>query len=416
MRLPFHLLAKPTGATCNLDCRYCFFLSKEALYPNERTRMDGETLDSYIRQLLESQDSPEINVAWQGGEPTLMGLDFFASAIGCVDRHRKPGQRIQHTIQTNGVMLDDAWAAFFKQHGFLVGLSVDGPKAMHDAYRVNKGGTGTFDRVMRGFEALRRRQVDVNILCTIHAANADHPLEVYRFFRDELHAEFIQFIPIVERSTAELLPLANQGWGERPGGARPLYTQSGSLVTDRTVGAEQFGRFMVAIFDEWVRRDVGKVYVQTFDAALGSWLGQYSLCIFAPTCGTALALEHNGDLYSCDHYVEPAHRLGNIRQTPLIRLVASDQQRKFGQDKQDTLPSYCLGCEVRFACNGECPRNRFIRTPNGEQGLNYLCAGYKLFFKHIDRPMRIMAGLLKQGRYADEILQMTDAEAGGYLA
>jgi uncharacterized protein len=415
VRLPFHLLAKPSGAACNLDCKYCFFLSKEALYPDGRTRMDGETLDSYIRQLLESQDGPEITVAWQGGEPTLMGLDFFTGAVDCVRRHLRPGQRVQHTIQTNGVLVDDALAAFFKRHGFLVGLSVDGPQPMHDAYRVNKGGTGTFDRVMRGFETLRRHQVDVNILCTIHAANGDHPLAVYRFFRDELRAEYIQFIPIVERSTPELLPLANQGWGERPGAERPLYTQAGSLVTDRSVGAEQFGRFMVAVFDEWLRRDVGRVFVQTFDAALGSWLGRYSLCIFAPTCGNALALEHNGDLYSCDHYVEPAYRLGNIKETPLIRLVASDRQAKFGQDKRDTLPAYCLACDVRFACNGECPRNRFIRTPDGEPGLNYLCAGYKLFFRHIDRPMRIMARLLRQGRYADEIMQMTEEQAEALL-
>jgi uncharacterized protein len=415
VRLPFHLLAKPSGAACNLDCKYCFFLSKEALYPGQRSRMDAETLDSYIRQLLAAQEGPEINVAWQGGEPTLMGLDFFESAVACVKRHAEPGQKVQHTIQTNGVLVDDAWAAFFKRHGFLVGLSVDGPKPMHDAYRVNKGGTGTFDRVMRGFETLRRHQVDVNILCTIHAANGDHPLEVYRFFRDELRAEFIQFIPIVERATPELLPLANQGWGERPGAERPLYTQAGSLVTDRSVGAEQFGRFMIAVFDEWQRRDVGKVFVQTFDAALGSWLGRYSLCIFAPTCGNALALEHNGDVYSCDHYVEPAHRLGNIKETPLIRLVASDRQAKFGQDKRDTLPAYCRACDVRFACNGECPRNRFTRAPDGEPELNYLCAGYRLFFRHIDRPMRIMACLLRLGRYADEIMQMTEEQAEALL-
>ena len=401
---PFHLLAKPAGAACNLDCKYCFFLSKETLYPGATLRMSDEMLDTYVRQLLESNPAPEVNIAWQGGEPTLMGLDFFRRSIECVERHRKPGQKILHTIQTNGVLLNDEWCAFFKQHGFLVGLSVDGPEAMHDAYRVNKGGAGTFAQVMRGYATLRRHEVDVNILCTIHAANAGHPLEVYRFFRDELRSGYVQFIPIVERVTPELLPIANFGWGKPAEGARPLYTQNGSLVTERSVGAESFGRFLLAIFDEWVKRDVGKVFVQTFDLALGSWLGQHNLCIFSPTCGDALALEHNGDLYSCDHFVEPDYRLGNIQQAPMIELVASERQRKFGRDKFESLPKYCRECEVLFACFGECPRNRFITTPDGEPGLNYLCAGYKLFFKHIDRPMRVMAGLLRQGRYADEIM------------
>ncbi len=403
----FHLLAKPTGATCNLDCKYCFFLSKELLYPGERSRMSEETLEAYIQGLLQSHPAPEVNVAWQGGEPTLMGLDFFRRSIELVDKYSRPGQKIQHTIQTNGLLLDDAWCSFFKENAFLVGLSVDGPRSMHDAYRVNKGGGGSFDEVMRAWEMLRRHAVDVNILCTIHAANGDHPLEVYRFFRDDLQARFMQFIPIVERVTQDLLAIADGGWGERPGGERPLYTQRGGLVTGRSVGAEQFGRFMTAIFDEWVGHDVGTVFVQTFDVALGSWLGQHNLCIFSPTCGNALAVEHNGDLYSCDHYVEPGYKLGNIKETPLGELVDSDQQRAFGRAKLETLPQYCRDCEVLFACYGECPRNRFIDTPDGEPGLNYLCAGYRQFFNHIDAPMRIMADLLRQGRYADEIMKIS---------
>jgi uncharacterized protein len=408
--LMFHVLAKPTGAICNLDCKYCFFLSKEMLYPGDRFRMSDELLQAYIRQLLEAQPLGEVNVAWQGGEPTLMGIEFFQRAIGYVEQYRQPGQSILHTIQTNGTLLDDDWCAFFKQHRFLVGLSVDGPKPMHDAYRVDKHGAGSFDQVMRGFEVLRRHEVDVNILCTIHAANADHPLEVYRFFRDDLQAGYLQFIPIVERTTEALIPIANLGWGKRPGGDRPLYTQHGAQVTDRSVRAEQFGRFLIAIFDEWVRRDVGKVFVQSFDVALGSWLGQHNLCIFSPTCGNALALEHNGDLYSCDHYVEPDYLLGNIRDTPMGELVASPKQRAFGQHKLDSLPKYCRECEVLFACYGECPRNRFITTPDGEPGLNYLCAGYKLFFNHIDPAMRTMAGLLRQGRFADEIMQLPNTQ------
>jgi len=285
------------------------------LYPGDRFRMSDELLKTYIQQLIEAQPLGELNIAWQGGEPTLMGIDFFRRAIVYVEKYRKPGQSVLYTIQTNGTLLTDEWCAFFREHHFLVGLSVDGPKPMHDAYRVDKRGRGSFDDVMRAYDALRRYNVDVNILCTIHAANADFPLEVYRFFRDELHAAYMQFIPIVERTTEALIPLANLGWGKRPGGDRPLYIQHGAQVTDRSVGAEQFGRFLIAIFDEWVRLDVGKVFVQTFDVALGSWVGQHNLCIFSPTCGDAVALEHNGDLYSCDHYVEPEYRLGNIRET-----------------------------------------------------------------------------------------------------
>ena len=406
----FHLLSKPTGAICNLDCKYCFFLSKEALYPGSSLRMTDEVLEAYIRQLLEAHQAPEVNVAWPGGEPTLMGLEFFKRSIEYVEKYRKPGQQILHTIQTNGVLLDDDWGAFFKAHKFLVGLSVDGPRAMHDAYRVNKGGQGSFDQVMRGWECLRRHGVDVNILCTLHAANADHPVEVYRFFRDELHAEHLQFIPIIERATPETLPLANQGWGERPGGDRPLYVQAGNLVTERSVTAEQYGGFLIGVFEEWVRRDVGKVYVQMFDVTLGAHVGRYSLCIHSPTCGLALAMEHNGDLYSCDHFVEPKYLLGNIQQTPMLDLVVSDQQRRFGQDKLDTLPKYCLECDVRFACHGGCPKDRFITTPDGEPGLNYLCAGYKAFFTHVNKPMQIMADLLRRGRYADEVMGILAGE------
>lgn len=407
----FHLLVKPTGAICNLDCTYCFFLSKEMLYPGSRFRMADELLELYIRQLIASQPlAPEINVAWQGGEPTLMGLDFFKRSLELVETYRRPGQKILHSIQTNGTRIDDEWAAFFKQHNFLVGLSVDGPKKLHDAYRVNKGGAGSFHQVMSGWEALLRHGVDFNILCTLHAANAGHPVEVYRFFRDELQAQFIQFIPIVERASEETLSIANQGWSQRPGGERPLYRQFGHLVTERSVRPEQYGRFLIGVFEEWVRRDVGKVYVQSFDVALGSWLGQHNLCVVAPTCGNALALEHNGDLYSCDHFVEPDFLLGNIRDTHMTELVASPKQRQFGQDKYDSLPQFCRDCEVLFACYGDCPRNRFIRTPDGEPGLNYLCAGYKLFYNHVDRPMRVMANLLRQGRYADEIMQLYAAE------
>ena len=299
------------------------------------------------------------------------------------------------------------WAAFFAEHKFLIGLSVDGPRHLHDTYRVDKGGQGSFDQVMEGWRALAARNVDVNILCTVHNANGDHPLEVYTFFRDELGAKFVQFIPIVERVTSELLPIANMGWGERGSDPRPLYITEGHHVTGRSIGSEQWGRFLVGVFDEWIKKDVGTVFVQMFDAALASWVGAPpSMCVFAETCGNALAIEHNGDLYSCDHFVEPKHLLGNIKDVHMLQLVSSPQQAAFGLAKRDTLPNYCRECDVRFACHGECPKNRFINTPDGEPGLNYLCAGYMAFFKHVDGPMKMMADLLRQGRYADEVMAL----------
>jgi uncharacterized protein len=400
----FHVLAKPTGAVCNLDCTYCFFLSKEALYPESDFRMKDDLLEMYVRQLLESQ--PErVQVAWQGGEPTLMGLEFFERMMALVAKYRRPGQAVEHSIQTNGTRLDDAWCAFFKQHGFLVGLSVDGPRARHDTYRVDKGGRGTFSQVMRGWELLKKYGVETNILCTVHAANVEHGVEVYRFFRDGLGARFMQFIPIVERVAKDMVPVANLGWGTRAGEVRPLYVQAGDRVTERSVEPEALGKFLVEIFEEWVRRDVGRVYVQMFDVTLGAHVGQYTLCVFSPTCGDAVALEHTGDLYSCDHFVEPGYRLGNIREEHMADLVGSARQRTFGLAKRDLLPRYCRECSVRFACNGGCPKDRFAVTPDGEAGLNYLCAGYKRFFEHVDGPMRRMAKLLEAERPPAEIMR-----------
>ncbi len=415
----FHLLAKPTGATCNLDCEYCFFLSKEMLYPGSRFRMADEMLEAYVRQLIEAHRTTEIVVAWQGGEPTLMGLDFFRRSIAYQEKYRPPAATILNTIQTNGTLIDDEWAAFFKQHNFLVGISIDGPREMHDRYRVDKGGHPTFDKVMRGLRALQRHGVEFNVLTTLHAANAGHGREVYRFLRDECGARFIQFIPIIERVPDDMIvPLAEIGVRTVPAPHtswrdRPLYTQQGRHVTDRSIQPQQYGQFLIDVFEEWVRRDVGTVYVQMFDVALANWVGEPpSLCIHSETCGLALAMEHNGDVYSCDHFVEPAYRLGNIAETPLVELVASPQQAAFGRAKRDTLPAYCRQCDVRFACHGGCPKDRFITTPDGEPGLNYLCAGYKAFFHHVDRPMRIMGELLRRGRAPAEIMQLYAAQDG----
>ena len=401
----FHVMAKPTGAICNLDCEYCFFLSKEMLYPGSRFRMAEDLQETYVRQLLEAHaEAPEVVVDWQGGEPTLMGLDFFRRSIELERRYAQPGQRILNTVQTNGTLLDDDWGAFLKENDFLVGISIDGPPAMHDAYRVDKGGKPTFDRVIRGLDVLKRHQVDWNVLTTIHAVNGDHGAEVYRFLRDDLGAEYIQFIPIIERATPETLEVADAGWGSGVHG-RPLYTQDGSLVTHRSVSPEQYGRFMIDVFEEWVRRDIGTVYVQMFDTALANWYGEPGgMCVHAETCGEQLALEHNGDLYSCDHYVEPDYLLGNVRERPLLELVALPQQRKFGQDKRDSLTQFCLDCDVRFACNGGCPKDRFATSPYGEPGQHYLCPGYKAFFEHIRRPMESMVELLRAGRAPSELM------------
>ena len=412
----FHLLAKPTGAICNLDCTYCFFLSKEMLYPGSRFRMADDLLETYLRQLIEAHErSPEVMVAWQGGEPTMMGLDFFRRSVELAEDLKRPGQRVVYTIQTNGTLLDDEWGAFFKEHDFLVGLSIDGPREIHDAFRVDKGGKGSFDRVMAGLAVLQRHDVEWNALTTIHTANQDRGGEVYRFLRDECGARFMQFIPIIERATIETLPAANAGWGASVED-RPLYVQDGALVTERSISPVGFGRFLIDVFEDWVRRDIGEVYVQMFDVALANWHGEPpGLCIHSETCGLALALEHTGDLYSCDHFVEPAYKLGNIRDTRMIDLIVLPQQQAFGQAKRDTLPRFCLDCDVRFACHGGCPKDRFTLTPDGEPGLHYLCPSYKAFFHHIEPVMRQMCDLLRADRAPSELVQTyatADAKRG----
>jgi len=349
--------------------------------------MTDELLQAYIKQTIESQNGPEVAVAWQGGEPTLMGLAFFRRSIELEKKYQRPGTTITNTIQTNGTLINEDWCSFFKANHFLVGLSIDGPKELHDFYRVDKGGHGTFDRVVRAAKLMQRFDVDFNILTTVNSHNANYPLEVYKFLRDELKVKFIQFIPIVEHETQSGL-------------------QESDEVTSRSITAEQWGHFLITVFDEWVRHDVGEVFVQMFDSALASWYGvNPGLCIFSEKCGNALALEHNGDLYSCDHFVDPDYLLGNILNDPLAELVTSQKQQKFGDDKYDTLPDYCLRCKVRFACNGECPKNRFIKTPAGQAGLNYLCAGYRAFFNHIDQPMRFMALKLRLNQAPSDIVK-----------
>jgi uncharacterized protein len=399
-------LAKPIGPICNLDCKYCFYLEKESLYPQvAKWSMRDDVLESYIRQYIESHDTPVISFAWQGGEPTLLGVDYFRRVVELEKRYAN-GKQIENAFQTNGVLLNEVWAEFFKENRFLIGISIDGPRELHDAYRVDKGGKPTFDRVVRGIETLKQHGVDFNTLTTVHRANAEQPLEVYRFLK-ECGSGFMQFIPIVERiaheTTADGLHLISPDFAGQ------------AKVAPWSVEPLQFGKFLCAIFDEWVRKDVGRYYVQLFDISLEMWAGmEASLCIFRRTCGDALAIEHCGDLYSCDHFVYPKNRLGNIMESPLEELVESEQQRHFGEAKASTLPEYCLNCDVRFACNGECPKHRFLKTPDGEPGLNYLCAGYKLFFHHADPYMRFMTSELRSQRAPANVMRwaaMEDARA-----
>jgi uncharacterized protein len=396
----FHLLTKPIGPICNLDCKYCFYLEKEKLYPGEtQWRMSDAVLTEYVRQYIQSQPGPEINFAWQGGEPTLLGVDFFRKAVA-LQKQFAGSKQINNAIQTNGTLLDDEWCTFLAKNQFLVGLSVDGPAELHDKYRVDKRQEPTFGKVMRGLECLKKHGVQFNTLTVVNRQNSQHPLEVYRFLK-EIGSEFLQFIPLVERAA----PADATGDFAAP----PLPGQSYDLspVTPWSVEAEQYGNFLCAIFDEWVRHDVGKTYVQLFDVALGNWMGLgSSLCVFAEKCGAALAIEHNGDVYSCDHYVYPRYRLGNVMNHSLGAMVNSPEQLRFGNDKAETLPKYCRECEVRFACHGECPKHRFIRTPDGEPGLNYLCAAYKKFFHHIDQPMKTMGWLLENDQAPARIMEL----------
>ena len=401
----FHVLTKPIGPICNLDCTYCFYLEKQSLYPEEKSwRMNDVVLESYIRQYIHSQPGPEVHFAWQGGEPTLLGVEFFQKAVALQKKHAG-GKQIDNALQTNGTLLDDRWCEFLAANRFLVGLSIDGPRELHDRYRVDKGQKPTFDAVMRGLAFLKKHRVEFNTLTVVNRANSQEPLKVYRFLK-EIGSGFLQFIPLVERLPASLTAAPGLTFAEPPDPAHPAGTTS--PVTPESVEAGQYGEFLCGIFNEWVRQDVGKVFVQLFDVALGNWMGLgSSLCVFAEKCGSALAIEHNGDVYSCDHYVYPKFRLGNILNQRLGEMVRSGQQTRFGHDKRASLPQYCRSCEVRFACHGECPKHRFMTTPDGEPGLNYLCPAYKQFFHHIDPYMHTMGQLLNAGRAAADIMRMS---------
>ena len=356
----FQVFAKPVGTSCNLACGYCYYLKKDGLHPDGAPpRMADDVLESYIAQHIAASPDEIIRFSWHGGEPTAFGLDAFRRITAIQRKHRPAGRAIANGLQTNGTLLDEDWGRFLAAEGFSVGLSLDGPRELHDRFRRTKDGKPTFDLAMRGYEILRRNSVATDILCVVSAANVRSPLDVFRFFKS-IEASYVSFLPLVERLEA-----------------------APSAVSADSVPSAAWGDFLCAVFDEWVENDIGRIKVQIFEEAARTAFGQdHSLCIFRPTCGDIPVIERNGDFYSCDHFVDAAHRLGNIRETPFAALLESPAQRAFGQAKLDALPRICLSCEVRAMCHGECPKNRFLQTPDGEAGWNYLCPGYRRFFNH----------------------------------
>lgn len=371
--LPFHVMVKPIGPVCNLDCGYCYYLHKDGLYPqSEDFRMRPDVLEHFIQDYIAASPGPRVDFAWQGGEPTLMGLDFFRRVVALQEKFLPLGVRCTNALQTNGTLLDEQWCAFLREQRFLVGISLDGPARCHDAYRVDKAGRPTHAAVERGLALLQSHGVEYNVLCTVNRFNSTHPLEVYRYFR-ERGVGWLQFIPIVEHL-------------------------GGMQVSERSVLPEDYGAFLIAVFDEWVRHDIGTVFVQLFEEWASVWAGMPAgLCVLRETCGRALAMEHNGDVYACDHFVSPEYRLGNLAQTPLAELAAAATQEAFGTEKREGLPAACRACAYRFACNGGCPKDRFARSDDGEDGLNYLCAGYRGFLAHADPYLRRLATLWRRG-------------------
>jgi len=372
----FQIFVKPAGAVCNLDCQYCYYRDKSSLYPDAgASNMTESLLEEYIVQHFEAAPGPEIDFSWHGGEPTTRGVGFFQKAVELQRKHRPAGWRVRNGIQTNGVLLDEEWCRFLAREGFSIGLSLDGPAELHDPYRVTRGGKPTHALAMRAYELLRRMEIHTDILCVVHNLNVRSPLTVYRFFR-EIGCQYLGFLPAVERSP------------ETPGGVSP-----------HTPPAEEYGTFLCKIFDEWIGRDAGRIMIQSFEEAARPLLGiEHSLCVFRETCGQIPVLEHNGDLFPCDHFVDREHRLGNIRETPLSQLLGGEAQQNFGNAKRDALPRYCRECEVLAMCNGGCPKYRFIRTPDGEPGLNYLCPGLKRFFLHSRAPLASMISRQRDSR------------------
>lgn len=435
-QLPFAVVTKPTGAACNLDCKYCFFLSKELLYNARQQTMSEATLELYIQRFLQAQPDGNVTMLWQGGEPTLRGLDFYKLALKLCDKYRRPGQVVKHALQTNGTLINAEWARFLFDNDFLVGISLDGPEEYHDTYRVNRAGRPTQKMVLKGWEHLQNYGVKCNILCTIHHANQDHGQEVYRYFRDSLGADFIQFIPIVERVNDKDLAQAEAGWRSRKDRNLSnekvglLYRQQGQTVTSRSVEPEKYGGFLLEVFNEWIRHDVGKVFVQDFDAALAAMFGQISNCVHASSCGNNFALEFNADVYACDHWVEPDWKLGNLRDKDFFDLANTERAKEFAK-KKSQLSQKCLHCRYLRLCYGGCPKDRFVTSDNKQSSppeavksatggrnpfpledsrpldppQNYLCPGYHYFYRNIFPTLQQMTALVASGKPAADIME-----------
>ena len=383
---PIFVMAKPVGAACNLRCSYCYYTEKSELAGGTNPLMSDQTLERFVREYIESQTTPEVLFIWHGGEPLLRPISFYERALELQRRYAN-GRRVDNCIQTNATLIDDEWCKFFKTNNFLVGVSIDGPSELHDALRLTHERGGSFRDVMRGLRLLSRYGVEWNAMATVNSANVKYPLEFYRFFRDELECRYLQFTPVVER-TAQV-----------DGRCRLLHAQEqGGELTPWSISAQEWGSFLCAIFDEWVHNDVGRMFVQLFDATLANWVGAPAgVCTMSKYCGQAAAIEHNGDLYSCDHFVFPEYKLGNIHSSSLVDMMCGARQREFGEAKHRSLPEQCRRCRYEFACHGECPRNRFIRSVDGEPGLNYLCQGYYSYFEHVHRAMDFMREQLDRG-------------------
>ncbi|OHB33029.1 MAG: anaerobic sulfatase maturase [Desulfuromonadaceae bacterium GWC2_58_13] len=397
-----HIVAKPIGPACNLDCAYCFYLEKQALYgTGENYRMPDVVLATFIRSYVEAQPTPVVEFVWQGGEPTLLGIDFFRRVVE-LQAPFAANKTISNVLQTNGTLLDDAWCRFLKQHNFMVGVSLDGPREIHDRYRRDRQGNGSFDAVLRGLKLLQRHGVNYNVMASVARETARQALAVYRFFKEQ-GVEFIQFVPLIER-----LPGAGETQlGLNLAGPAALDREElNTTVTPWTVVPEEYGDFLIAIYEEWVRQDVGTTFVMNFEWALNAWIGNPSpVCIHARQCGRSLVIEHNGDIFPCDHCVYPHYRLGNILSDDLAGMVAKSARSGFGVDKENALPRWCRECEVLAACQGGCPKHRFAQSHYGEPGLHYLCAGYKKFFRHIRKYLRAMTTLLEHGVPVSEVMK-----------
>jgi len=381
----FHAMVKPGGAECNIDCAYCFYLHKTDLLGHKRhVRMDDATLDQHIRQYIEAQTGEEVIFSWQGGEPTLMGLAFFEKVVALQAKHGKPGQRIENDLQTNGLLLDARWIDFLKRNHFHVGLSIDGPQRLHDRYRLTKNGQPTFDRVMAAAQMLREADIPFAALCVVNRENALHPREVYRFLVDQFGTWRVQFTPAVEPRQFKVTAPARMEEPPLEGDPRARPGHPDSIVTDWSVDPDDYGRFLSGVWDEWFATDIGRVHVNLFETAVAQAAGMPAqMCTQGEVCGKAVAVEHDGEVFSCDHFVYPEYRLGNIHQAHMGNLAFSPAQERFGRAKSAALPTKCRSCDYLRLCYGECPKNRLIRTREGETGLNYLCSGLYAFYDHI---------------------------------